>query len=554
MRSSEIGGQAVIEGVMMKNRDRYAVAVRKPDGEITVDVQKIEKKRTGILKAPIIRGVVAFVDSMVVGIKTLSYSATFFEEEETEKKAVSENKESAEAEVAVADAEKAGAEAELTITEENASSEIKKDGKKDDKQSAGDKALIAGTVVLSIAFSVVLFMLLPMFLSRFLAKVIESQLLLTLVEGALRLLIFIGYVVAISQLNDIKRVFAYHGAEHKSINCIENGLDLTVENVRTQSRQHKRCGTSFLLFVVFISLIFFLFIRVEQVWLQAVIRVLLVPVIAGISYEIIRFAGNSENKVIVAISKPGFALQKLTTREPDDSMIEVAIASVEAVYDWKPFVEKVRKEQAAAERLAAKNAAKAEEAAKRKAELKAAAEKKAAELEALEQKKAEEQRAIAAKEAEEKRQEAEKLAEEKKIRDAAIAEERRAKAAEEAERKAAEKAERVAAKEAEKAAKAEASRLAAEEAARKAAEEAEAARLEAEAAAKAEEERKKALEVNLDALDKVLTVSEEEKGKELVFKDPYEDRKLNVIPVEEEEDEILKALDRYFVMNDEDDT
>ena len=532
MRSSEIGGQAVIEGVMMKNRDRYAVAVRKPDGEITVDVQKIEKKRTGILKAPIIRGVVAFVDSMVVGIKTLSYSATFFEEEETEKKAVSENKESAEAEVAVADAEEAGAEAELTITEENASSEIKKDGKKDDKQSAGDKALIAGTVVLSIAFSVVLFMLLPMFLSRFLAKVIESQLLLTLVEGALRLLIFIGYVVAISQLNDIKRVFAYHGAEHKSINCIENGLDLTVENVRTQSRQHKRCGTSFLLFVVFISLIFFLFIRVEQVWLQAVIRVLLVPVIAGISYEIIRFAGNSENKVIVAISKPGFALQKLTTREPDDSMIEVAIASVEAVYDWKPFVEKVRKEQAAAERLAAKNAAKAEEAAKRKAELKAAAEKKAAELEALEQKKAEEQRAIAAKEAEE----------------------RRAKAAAEAERKAAEKAERVAAKEAEKAAKAEASRLAAEEAARKAAEEAEAARLEAEAAAKAEEERKKALEVNLDALDKVLTVSEEEKGKELVFKDPYEDRKLNVIPVEEEEDEILKALDRYFVMNDEDDT
>lgn len=494
MRSSEIGGQAVIEGVMMKNRDRYAVAVRKPDGEITVDVQKIEKKRTGILKAPIIRGVVAFVDSMVIGIKTLSYSASFFEEEEQEK--------------------------------------AKKDAKKDDKQSAGDKALIAGTVVLSIAFSVVLFMLLPMFLSRFLAKVIESQLVLTLVEGALRLLIFIGYVVAISQLNDIKRVFAYHGAEHKSINCIENGLDLTVENVRTQSRQHKRCGTSFLLFVVFISLIFFLFIRVDQVWLQALIRVLLVPVIAGISYEIIRFAGNSDNKVIVAISKPGFALQKLTTREPDDSMIEVAIASVEAVYDWKPFVEKVRKEQAAAERRAAKEAAKADEAAKRRAELKAAAEKKAAEFEAAEQKKAEEQKTIAAKEAERK------------------AEEKKAKAAEEAERKATEKA----AREAEKAAKAEAARLAAEEAAKKAEEEAEAARLAAEEAARAEEERKKALEVNLDALDKVLTVSEEEKGKELVFKDPYEDRKTRIIPVEEEEDEILKALDRYFVMNDEDDT
>ena len=423
MRSSEIGGQAVIEGVMMKNRNQYAVAVRKPDGEIVVDVQKIEKKRTGILKAPIIRGVVAFIDSMVIGIKTLTYSASFFEEDETEKK-----------------------------TEDQ------------EKNDTKDKALVAGTVALSIVFSVALFMLLPMFLSRILAKVIASQLLLTMVEGGLRILIFVGYVVAISQLNDIKRVFSYHGAEHKSINCIENGLDLTVENVRTQSRQHKRCGTSFLLFVVFISLIFFLFIRVDQVWLQALIRVLLVPVIAGISYEIIRFAGNSDNKFVVAISKPGFALQKLTTREPDDTMIEVAIASVEAVYDWKPFVEQVRKDQANAERLAA-------EAAKKAAELKEAAKKEAE-------------------------------------------------------------------------AKAEAERLAAEEAAI-AAEEA------AKAAALAEEERKKALEVNLDALDKVLTVSEEEK--EIVFKNPYEESKARIIPLEEEEDDILKALDRYFVMNEEDD-
>ena len=544
MRSSEIGGQAVIEGVMMKNRDRYAVAVRKPDGEITVDVQKIEKKRTGILKAPIIRGVVAFVDSMVIGIKTLSYSASFFEEEEQEtkkaskkdkkEKAESSVKELAEAELAAADTQ---AEDELTATETIEEKEealvAKKDAKNDDKQSAGDKALIAGTVVLSIAFSVVLFMLLPMFLSRFLAKVIESQLVLTLVEGALRLLIFIGYVVAISQLNDIKRVFAYHGAEHKSINCIENGLDLTVENVRTQSRQHKRCGTSFLLFVVFISLIFFLFIRVDQVWLQALIRVLLVPVIAGISYEIIRFAGNSDNKVIVAISKPGFALQKLTTREPDDSMIEVAIASVEAVYDWKPFVEKVRKDQAAAERRAAKEAVKAEKAAQAEAERKAVAAKKAEELKAVATKEAEAKKAKAAEEAE--RKAAEKAAKE---------EEKRAKAAEEAERKAAEKA-----------AKAEAERVAAEEAAKRAKEAEEAERIAAEEAARAEEERKKALEVNLDALDKVLTVSEEEKGKELVFKDPIENRKMNlVVPVEEEEDEILKALDRYFVMNDEDDT
>ena len=521
MRSSEIGGQAVIEGVMMKNRDRYAVAVRKPDGEITVDVQKIEKKRTGILKAPIIRGVVAFVDSMVIGIKTLSYSASFFEEEEQETKKASKKDKKEKAESAV----KELAEAELAAADTQA--------EEADKQSAGDKALIAGTVVLSIAFSVVFFMLLPMFLSRFLAKVIESQLVLTLVEGALRLLIFIGYVVAISQLNDIKRVFAYHGAEHKSINCIENGLDLTVENVRTQSRQHKRCGTSFLLFVVFISLIFFLFIRVDQVWLQALIRVLLVPVIAGISYEIIRFAGNSDNKVIVAISKPGFALQKLTTREPDDSMIEVAIASVEAVYDWKPFVEKVRKDQAAAERRAAKEAVKAEKAAQAEAERKAVAAKKA-----------EEQKAVATKEAEAKKVKAAEEAERKAAEKAAKEEEKRAKAAEEAERKAAEKA-----------AKAEAERVAAEEAAKRAKEAEEAERIAAEETARAEEERKKALEVNLDALDKVLTVSEEEKGKELVFKDPIENRKMNlVVPVEEEEDEILKALDRYFVMNDEDDT
>ena len=248
-------------------------------------------------------------------------------------------------------------------------------------------------------------------------------------------------------------------------------------------------------------LIFFLFIRVEQVWLQAIIRVLLVPVIAGISYEIIRFAGNSDNKVVVAISKPGFALQKLTTREPDDAMIEVAIASVEAVYDWKPFVEQIRTENAGAEWLAAENAIKAEEAAK----------------------KAEEQKAIAAQAAEEKKIAAKQEAARKAAEKAAQAEAKRVKAAEEA-----------AAKEAERAAKAEAERIAAEKAAQEA------------------EERRKALEVNLDALDKVLTVTEPEK--ELEFKDPYEDRKLNVIPVEEEDDEILKALDRYFVMDEEDDT
>ena len=294
---SGVGGQAVLEGVMMKNKDRYAVAVRKPNGEIDVEISNYQGilEESKVKKIPFVRGVFNFVDSLILGMKALNHSADFYEEEEEESKF------------------------------DKALNKLTK-GK-------GEEVLTTFVMLLSIVLAVGIFIVLPYFISAWLQErySIMNESIIAVIEGGLRIGIFILYVVAISAMKDIRRVYMYHGAEHKSINCIENGLDLTVENVRTQSRQHKRCGTSFLLFVVFISLIFFLFIRVEQVWLQAVIRVLLVPVIAGVSYEIIRFAGNSDNKVIVAISKPGFALQRLTTREPDDSMIEVAIEAIKLV-------------------------------------------------------------------------------------------------------------------------------------------------------------------------------------------------------------------------------
>ena len=317
MRYSGIGGQAVIEGVMMKNQDKYAVAVRKPDKEIEVMVSEY----TGIVKnqklknMPIIRGVLNFIDSMVLGMRTLTYSASFFEEEEDVKKVTKM--------------------AQMT-PEERAEQEIK-DKKKED-------VAMGGTVALSILFAVGIFMMLPYFISSFFQKYIESRLLLGLLEGVIRLTIFISYVGLISLMEDIKRVYMYHGAEHKCINCIESGMDLSVENVRKSSRLHKRCGTSFLLIVMFISILFFMMIRVDSAILKVVLRLLLIPVIAGVSYEFIRLAGRSENCFVNMLSKPGLWLQKITTREPDDDMIEVAIKSVEAVFDWKKYVDEIRKE------------------------------------------------------------------------------------------------------------------------------------------------------------------------------------------------------------------
>ena len=306
MRYSGIGGQAVMEGVMMKNQDKYAVAVRKPDKEIIVEVSEYPGiiKNKKIRNMPILRGVFSFIESLVLGMKTLTFSASFFEEEEEKPKTVQEKK---------------------------------KDQKKED-------AMMGGTVAVSVILAVAIIMVLPYYISLFFQRFTSSYLLIALLEGILRLVIFIGYVAGISLMPDIKRVYMYHGAEHKCINCIEHGMDLTVENVKKSSKQHKRCGTSFLLIVMIISIFFFMFIHVDSGVARLLLRLVLIPVIAGVSYEFIRLAGRSDNALVNILSKPGLWLQNLTTREPDEDMIEVGIASVEAVFDWKTYVEEIRQE------------------------------------------------------------------------------------------------------------------------------------------------------------------------------------------------------------------
>ena len=323
MRYSGIGGQAVMEGVMMKNQEKYAVAVRKPDQEIVVETSTYEGliKNKKIRNMPILRGVFSFIESLVLGMKTLTFSASFFEEEEDEKSGSRK-------------AEKRAGAKKPAPTEE----EQKKKAKRQ------ENVLMGGTVAFSIVLAVAIFMVLPYYISVFFQRFITSQTLLALLEGVIRLTIFIGYVAAISLMPDIKRVYMYHGAEHKCINCIEQGMDLTVENVRKSSRLHKRCGTSFLLIVMLISIVFFLFIRVDNRILQLLLRLVLIPVIAGVSYEFIRLAGRSDHMLVNLFSKPGLLLQRITTREPDDSMIEVGIVSVEAVFDWKAYVKEIREQ------------------------------------------------------------------------------------------------------------------------------------------------------------------------------------------------------------------
>lgn len=323
MRYSGIGGQAVMEGVMMKNQEKYAVAVRKPDQEIVVETSTYEGliKNKKIRNMPILRGVFSFIESLVLGMKTLTFSASFFEEEEEEKSGSRKSE------------KRAGAKKPAPTEEEQ---------KKKEKRQ--ENALMGGTVAISIVLAVAIFMVLPYYISVFFQRFITSQTLLALLEGVIRLTIFIGYVAAISLMPDIKRVYMYHGAEHKCINCIEQGMDLTVENVRKSSRLHKRCGTSFLLIVMLISIVFFLFIRVDNRILQLLLRLVSIPVIAGVSYEFIRLAGRSDHMLVNLFSKPGLLLQRITTREPDDSMIEVGIASVEAVFDWKAYVKEIREQ------------------------------------------------------------------------------------------------------------------------------------------------------------------------------------------------------------------
>lgn len=301
MKSSNIGGQAVLEGIMMKNETRYAVAVRKPDQQIEVCVKEYKGiiPWQGVYKVPFIRGIFNFIDSLVLGMKTLTYSASFFEEEEGK-----------------------------VLTEQEAQ-----------KQEKQEKIMMGFTVAFSIVAAVGIFMVLPYFLSDLLKNYISSRGVLTALEGVIRMVVFLLYIGLISRMKDIQRTFMYHGAEHKCINCIEHGMPLTVENVRKSSRQHKRCGTSFLFFVMIVSIIFCFFITAESQVLKVGIRIALMPVIAGVSYEIIRLAGSSENPVVNVLSKPGMWVQMMTTKEPDDSMIEVAIRAVEEVFDWKAYLE-----------------------------------------------------------------------------------------------------------------------------------------------------------------------------------------------------------------------
>ena len=303
MKSSNIGGQAVLEGIMMRHGDDYAVAVRKPDGEIFVQKEEYHSviKWKALTKIPFIRGVFNFIDSMVLGIKTLMFSAEFYEDEEEVK-------------------------SEKELTEEEIA-----------KKEKQEKWMMNATVAISVVIAVAVFMVLPYFLSSLLKPLMPSYHLRTLVEGFVRIGIFILYIALISRMDDIQRTFMYHGPEHKCINCIEHGLPLTVDNVRISSRQHKRCGTSFLFFVLAISIILLMLIQVESPLMRVIVRIALIPVIAGISYEVLKLAGRSENPIINLLSRPGLAIQKLTTKEPDDSMIEVAIQAVEAVFDWRAY-------------------------------------------------------------------------------------------------------------------------------------------------------------------------------------------------------------------------
>jgi uncharacterized protein YqhQ len=304
MKYSGIGGQAVIEGIMMMNRNDYAVAVRKPDQEIEVkrDLYISITQKVKLFSLPFVRGVFRFADSMIVGMKTLTYSASFFEDDE--------------------DSEPGKIEQFLN-------------------RVLGEKlesALMALVMVLSFVMAIGIFMLLPLFIAGLFSSVIESERLMAVLEGIIRILIFIAYIKLVSRMEDIRRTFMYHGAEHKCINCVEHGLPLTVENVRNSSKEHKRCGTSFILIVMVISILFFMVVRVDNVWMRFASRIVLVPVIAGVSYEILQLAGRSNSRFMDLVSRPGMWMQGLTTKEPDDSMIEVAIAATEAVFDWKAYL------------------------------------------------------------------------------------------------------------------------------------------------------------------------------------------------------------------------
>jgi len=307
MKYSGIGGQAVIEGVMMKNRDEYATAVRKPDGTIEVkkDTYISMGEKVKLFSLPFFRGIFSFADSMILGMRSLTFSASFFEDDE-------EDSEPSKFEKLL----------ERVFGEKM------------------EKALMSMVMVFSVIMAICIFMVLPLFLANIFRHFIKSQTIMAILEGVIRIGIFIAYIKLVSRMEDIRRTFMYHGAEHKCINCLEHGLELNVENVRNSSKEHKRCGTSFLLIVMIISILFFMVIQVKTLPLRILSRIILIPVIAGVSYECLRIAGRSDSKLVDILSRPGMWMQGLTTSEPDDSMIEVGIASVEAVFDWREFLKK----------------------------------------------------------------------------------------------------------------------------------------------------------------------------------------------------------------------
>ncbi len=299
MKYSGIGGQAVMEGVMMKNKETYAVAVRKPDGEIEIKKDEFKgiSSKGKFFRAPFVRGMVNFIDSLTLGMSTLTYSSSFYEEDEKDK------------------------------------------NKTEEEKKKSDTIFNIITIFISVLLAIGIFVAAPFFISSLLEKVIHSRTLIIFIEGVIRLTIFIIYMVLISLIKDIRRVYMYHGAEHKCINCIEHGLPLTIENVRKSSKEHKRCGTSFMLIVMCVSILVMMLVQFDSRWLRFASRIILIPVIAGISYELLRLAGTKENWFTNMMSKPGLLLQGLTTKEPDDDMIEVGIASVEAVFDWEQYLE-----------------------------------------------------------------------------------------------------------------------------------------------------------------------------------------------------------------------
>lgn len=302
--AKSIGGQAVIEGVMMRGKSVYCMAVRNVNTkEISIEKDKVKSlgNKSKILKMPFIRGIASFIDSLVLGMKIIMKSATLSgidQEEENEKKS------------------------KLDIWLENKFGEKLTD------------YIIYFSVFISIILSIVIFMVLPVWISSFIARFFSISLIgIGVIEGLVRILIFLGYILLISKMKDVQRLFKYHGAEHKTINCFESGDELTIENVKKHTRLHKRCGTSFLIIVMIVSMIVFMFLRTDNVTIRVLSRVILVPLIAGISYEIIKLAGRCDNIFVKIISAPGMALQKVTTKEPEDDMIETAILSLKGVLE-----------------------------------------------------------------------------------------------------------------------------------------------------------------------------------------------------------------------------